>query len=162
MKVVDENNITYNYEGKRNLITDGFCSELTNRYSCYNCRFNGTKRASDFTIGDLWGDKEHPNEHLKGVSLIIAHNNQSEKLLNEAINYIFTTPTDSTNAIRHNPRINNGKNYKQYMPERKWLAYNFKHLSYTTLKKLYAYDFSRYSPWMIYKTYRYILNKLFK
>ena len=162
MKVMDSNNIVHNYKGIRNLITDGFCSELTNRYSCYNCRFNGTKRLSDFTIGDLWGDKDFLIEHTKGVSLIIAHNNSSEKLLIDASDYIFTSLIDKKYAIYNNPRICKGKSYKQYMPERIWMRFLFNNFSYSTLKKIYAYDFSKYSLWMIYKLYRYILNLLLK
>lgn len=162
MKVVDENDMIIDYKGKRNFITDGFCSELTNRYSCYDCRFNGAKRMSDFTIGDLWGDKVHLDEHSKGLSLIIAHNEIAESILEKASQYLYITPTDRTNAIRNNKRIDCGRNYKKYMPERRWMAYLFNHFSYSTLKKIYAYDFPIYSVWTIYKAYRYVLNKLFK
>lgn len=55
MKTIDDNGYVHDYSNVKNFITDGFCSELTNRYSCYNCQYNGISRKVDFTIGDLWG-----------------------------------------------------------------------------------------------------------
>lgn len=162
MKVKDINDQIHDYSGVRNLVIDGFCSELTNRYSCYNCKFNGIHRLSDYTIGDLWGDKDHLSEHKKGLSLVIAHTEKAISLLMDLKKYLATDSINAAEAIKSNPRITNGKSYKKYMPERIYLSCLFNKMNYSTLKKIYAFDFSLYSPWIIYKAYRYMLTKLFK
>lgn len=162
MKVLDVNEKEHSYKGIKNLVTDGFCSELTNRYSCYNCKFNGLNRLSDFTIGDLWGDNLYKEEHKMGVSLLIGHNDQSQQFLQGLDEFLEIRPCDKSGAIKHNPRIANGYSYKKYMPERVFMAYLFEHLSYNSLKKIYAYDFSKYSLWNIYKAFRFLIDKIFK
>lgn len=164
LKVEDTQGNIHDYSGKRNLITDGFCSELTNRYSCYNCNFTGIHRMSDYTIGDLWGDSEYPQEHSNGLSVLIVHNYFAKNLLKEELTkYLsFYKIEDTKTTIQHNPRLVNGKCYKKIMPERKYMTFLFNHLNYNIIKKIYAYDFGKFSPWMIYKIYRYILNKIFK
>ena len=52
----DDGSVVSENPAKRNLVTDGFACELTDRYSCYGCRFAGIHRKSDMTIGDLWRD----------------------------------------------------------------------------------------------------------
>ena len=162
MKVIDSNNKTHDYTNIRNLVTDGFSIELTNRYSCYKCNFVGVNRLSDFTIGDLWGDKMYCKEHYNGVSLLIAHTHIAHKLLNQLTEHLSINTTDVQKAIQHNKRIINGNNYLRFTWERKFMPYFFNKLSYGTLKKIYAYDFNKYSPWFLYKIYRTILNKIFK
>ena len=162
LKVKDSNNNIHNYINKRNLITDGFASELTNRYSCYNCQFTGRYRMSDFTIGDLWGDKKFSNEHFNGISLIISHNKNSETLLYCLNEYIKFYPIDSQQALKFNPRIEKGINYKKFMPERIFIQQIFKIFPYNILTKIYASNFSNHSIWIIYKIYRYIINFILK
>ena len=162
LKIKDTNNFIHNYKNRRNLITDGFSSELTNRYSCYNCQFVGRYRMSDYTIGDLWGDKQFPEEHYNGVSLLICHNYNAENLLKSLKEYLIFHSTDVESAIKNNPRIVNGKNNKKYMLERIFLKEIFERFSYKTLTKIYAYNFPTYSIWIIYKLYRYIINIILK
>lgn len=162
MKVIDKNNETHDYTNIRNLVTDGFSIELTNRYSCYKCNFVGKNRLSDFTIGDLWGDKMYPNEHYNGISLLIVHSNFAHEILNQLTEYLSTNITDTQSAIQNNKRIIKGNNYIRFTWERRLMPFFFKNLNYSILKKIYAYDFNKYSPWYLYKIYRTILNKIFK
>lgn len=109
MLVEDSEGNKHDYTNRKNLITDGFCSELTNRYSCYNCRFVGLERKSDFTIGDLWGDKKFPREHYNGLSLVVAHQETSIQLLNQMSEYLHCEPIEANDAVRHNYRLVSGK-----------------------------------------------------
>lgn len=161
LKVEDEYGNIHSYENKRNLVTDGFSSELTNRYSCYKCKFVGTHRMSDFTIGDLWGDEQYPNEHYNGLSVLIAHNLIANSFLKkeELLNYLTLKEVDPREVISNNPRIVSGYSIKRMMPERRFLSFIFDNFSYRLIKKIYAFDFDNNSPWIIYKVYRYVINK---
>lgn len=152
--IEDENRKIHDYTGIKNLITDGFSREMTERYSCYDCHFNGSHRMSDFTIGDLWGDSDYPEQHKQGLSLIIAHNEQSKSLLTSMNKSLQIEPTNKLKAIHNNPRIVQGYNVRGHLFERKHLSWMFTHLSYKTLKHIYANDIANSSPWILYKIWR--------
>ena len=158
MKVEDTDGVLHDYTGKRNLVTTGFSTELTNRYSCYDCKFVGCNRISDFTIGDLWGDKEFPQEHYKGLSLLIAHNDKALSLLDEMKDYLSFSYCDEIQVKKHNYRLIDGKNSKGKTWERKLMPWLFTHCSYIVLKKIYANDYPIYSPWVILKVFRKIVS----
>lgn len=162
LKVVDDKNNIHDYTDKRNLVTTGFACEMSNRYSCYNCHYAGLHRMSDFTIGDFWGLKDFKEEHYNGVSVIIAHNQESLELLNIIKSYLFTTPIPVNDILAYNPRVDNVVDKRYKLPERKFLTWAFKNLNYNILKKIYALDFSKYSPWMIYKIYRLLMGKFLR
>ena len=79
--LLKDGSIMKQISGSRNLITDGFACGLTNRYSCYNCKFAYISRKSDITVGDLWGDKDFSEEHFNGVSSVVVHSEKGWKLL---------------------------------------------------------------------------------
>lgn len=158
--VEDSEGNKHDYTNRKNLITDGFCSELTNRYSCYNCRFVGLERKSDFTIGDLWGDKKFPREHYNGLSLVVAHQETSIQLLNQMSEYLHCEPIEANDAVRHNYRLVSGKMKGSKCIERRCLSILFSKLSYSLLKHIYANDIKLCSPWILYKLYRKI-KKIF-
>ncbi len=160
LKVEDVDGNVYDYTDKRNLVTTGFSTEMTERYSCYNCKFVGKQRMSDYTIGDLWGDTEFPQEHYKGLSLIIAHNHGAETLLQEMEPYLYTASCNEERAAEVNFRLIDGYSMKQYLIERRFLEYLFSHCSYKTLKKIYANAYNNYSPWMLWKIVRYAYLKV--
>lgn len=162
MKVEDVKGIVHDYTGNKNLVTDGFSCEMTDRYSCYDCKFNGRHRMSDFTIGDLWGDTEHKEQHYDGLSLVIAHNDEAIDFLNHIKNYLHTEPVDGEEAVAHNPRIDKGKNVTGRLFERKHLAWIFDNLGYKTLRHIYANANPWYSPWVIYSVTRKIRIKILK
>jgi len=154
LKVEGEDGTIHDYTGINNVVTTAFSTELTERYSCYDCRFVGKHRRSDFTIGDLWGDKMYPQEHYNGVSLVISHNHKAEALLEDMSDYLQVMPCDEDQATEVNFRLVNGHSSKQYLPERRYLEILFSHFSYKTLKKIYANDYENYSPWVIFKIIR--------
>ena len=162
LKVEDDSGIIHDYTGIRNLITTGFACEMTNRYSCYECRFAGTRRLSDFTIGDYWGIKDYPEQHYNGVSVIIAHNKKAESFLSSCNQYLVTKSADVLEVLAHNKRLALTKDKRYILPERKYLAFAFKRLRYKTLCKIYAFDFSNKSPWMLYKVFRAIVSRIIK
>lgn len=137
LKYIDKDaNVVDTSAKGRNLITDGFACELTDRYSCYDCRFSFTHRKSDLTIGDLWGDTEFKDQHCNGVSGIIAHSEKGREQLAKA--GIELHPIIPERLLCNNYRIFNGKSIKGRFPERRWLAYALHHLSYDSLLKIYG------------------------
>lgn len=159
LKVIDTNGILHDYTDKRNLITTGFACEMTDRYSCYNCRFAGLHRMSDFTIGDYWGVKDYPVQHYNGVSAIIAHNADAIELLKKANAYIEVKEADINDINSHSRRLVAHLDKRYKLPERKYIVWIFNHLSYRNLCRIYAFDFENHSPWMLYKLYRAIMSK---
>lgn len=140
---------------KKALPLDGFKSSLTSRYSCYECSFAGLHRKSDWTIGDYWGDKEG-----KGCrSLVLCHTDRAKRIIKH-LEGIETEKMDNWSFVYNNPRIVSFPFMKGRM-ERKMLAWNFQHLSYKTLCKIYASDTKPWDIlWMIYKVYRLLRYKM--
>lgn len=162
LKVQDNDGLFHNYAGKKNLVTTGFGLELTERYSCYNCKFVGKRRLSDFTIGDLWGDTMYPEEHFNGISLLVAHNQNAVDLMHDMSDYLHTAPCDENVATKINFRLVSGLNVRAYTWERRFMGWLFTNCSYETLKKIYANDYNLYSPWMIVRVIRFFYIRLLK
>lgn len=162
LKVEDSNGMLHDYSDKHNLITTGFACEMTNRYSCYQCHFAGVNRMSDFTIGDYWGVKAYPEQHHNGVSAIIAHNERAVDFLKGCDRYLEVNEADLKDILSHNKRLALSIDKRYLLPERKFLTFAFKRLSYKPLCKIYALDFGSKSPWMVYKAYRTVLAKLLR
>jgi coenzyme F420-reducing hydrogenase beta subunit len=160
LKVEDHEGRVHDYTSKRNLVTTGFACEMTNRYSCYECKFAGANRKSDFTIGDYWGVADYQEQHYNGVSVIIAHNEKADLFLHTCNQYLITKNAEITDILSHNRRLAQTKDKRYIFPERKFLSFAFRKLSYKTLCKIYAFDFDNKSPWMLYKVYRAIITKL--
>lgn len=125
-------------KGKRNLITDGFACGLTNRYSCYGCKFAFLHRKSDLTIGDLWGDERFPEQHAAGVSGLLIHSNRGRAFIESCD--IELTPISFKELLKRNFRLFDGESLKKHFPERKYLTKAFKTFSYTTLLEIYCSD----------------------
>ena len=162
LKVEDVNGCIHDYTNIPNLLTSGFSSELTNRYSCYDCQFVGKKRMSDFTIGDYWGCFEYNNEHKDGVSLIVVHNKRALTFLEDLKDFLFFEETDDSIAVKYNHRLVDGYGVQKYFLERRFLPYIAKNFSDETFSKIYASTYSNYSPWIILKLYRKVMYSLIK
>lgn len=56
------------------------------RPACHECRFKGSKRAADLTLGDFWGlDKAHPEwDSNEGTSLVMVNSGKGRRLFQEA------------------------------------------------------------------------------
>lgn len=60
-----------------------FIRNYSLRPSCYACRFKGTHRSSDLTLGDYWGVQHiHPEiDNDLGVSLVLTHSFKGETVM---------------------------------------------------------------------------------
>lgn len=160
LKIEDDKGGIHDYTGNRNIVTYGFACEMTNRYSCYECNFAGLNRMSDFTIGDYWGIKDYPEQHNNGVSVLIVHSSNALKFLHSIEDVLTTNHADINDILTHNKRLNRNHDKRGRLPERKYMIWLFKHLSYTNLKRIYALDFPQYSPWVLLKIYRCVMTKI--
>lgn len=82
----------------------GFIENIYLRPSCYNCRFKSLERDSDFTLADFWGNENVVPEidDEKGISLVIAHNNNARKLIESFKDRIYLEEVDIYKAIDFN------------------------------------------------------------
>lgn len=66
----------------------GFIKNLYLRQSCYDCKFRGIERLSDFTIADFWGVHKLLPDFFddKGTSILMVHNDQAMGILNSVKN----------------------------------------------------------------------------
>lgn len=83
-----------------NYVLNTFSSKLLKRSSCLDCNFTGMNHKSDCTIGDYWGDVKFKDEHYKGVSILITHNDRINKLLN--MSDIKKHPVELKAAVKSN------------------------------------------------------------
>ena len=134
LKIEDSSGIIHDYTGIRNLITTGFACEMTNRYSCYECKFAGARRMSDFTIGDYWGNTLYPEQNKKGVSVAITHTEKGKRALQSS--ELELHEIGWRDFLFRNPRTVYGKGV---IPKsRKHLAKAFATDSYERLQEDYA------------------------
>ena len=127
----------------------GFYTELTNRYSCYDCKFNGAHRKSDITIGDYWGDTKYVSEHKEGISVAVAHSENGKKLLEQAD--IELHEIDWDNFLMHNPRMIDGHKRTSKSRARKILAKAFREYPYEKILQVYANKATWHEPGLMIK-----------
>lgn len=67
----------------KNSFIKGFINNLYLRLSCYDCKFKGIEKCSDFTLGDFWGLENYDSKFYDkyGISAVIVHTNKANKLL---------------------------------------------------------------------------------
>jgi coenzyme F420-reducing hydrogenase beta subunit len=136
----------------------GFYTELTNRYSCYDCRFAFAHRNSDVTIGDLWGDTEYMEQHKNGLSVAIAHSDKGKIILEKSELEIH--PIEWNNFLLHNPRMVYGVNSLGKSSARQHLAEAWDSYSYERILQEYANKASFSQPFlMAKKVLRYYRSK---
>lgn len=83
----------------------GFVGNLYLRPSCYDCKFKGSTRQSDFTLADYWGVWEQLPEYHDGMgtSLVLLHTHKARNLwkkISEGMRYL---EVDSSLALTGNP-----------------------------------------------------------
>lgn len=137
------------------IVTKGYAGGLTNRYSCYDCKFVGINKKADLTIGDDWGDTHFDEEHYCGLSFIVIHSQKGADLVK--LSNMETHSIDWREPLLHNPRLVNGYVIGgKCRPERKMIAFNFKHLPYSILKAIYCGEMNGMLS-LPYKAIRYML-----
>ena len=80
-------------------------SNLYERPSCYQCRFKGQHRSSDFTLGDLWGVLQiAPNMYdKKGVSVLFVNTLKGRKIFEKLQSQLSWQPVAAEQALAYNP-----------------------------------------------------------
>jgi ferredoxin len=83
----------------------GFVGNLYLRPSCYDCRFKGVTRQSDFTLGDYWGVwSQHPELHdEKGTSLVLLHTSKAKQLWGALSGELLFSKVNPVAALKDNP-----------------------------------------------------------
>lgn len=107
------------------------------RESCYNCKFTGTNRISDITIGDFWGSWYYFKKEFKeGISIASVNTDKGRKLLadiNDYMEYCIEIPQKDalgSNTNFYHPTIKptsrddfyNDINHKSY-GQMKWRVF---------------------------------------
>ena len=83
----------------------GFNKNLFLRESCYRCKYCGTKRVADFTIGDFWGcNREDVSEEQKklGVSLVLLNTSKAHEIMEQCKDKFKIIEIDAKEAIPFN------------------------------------------------------------
>ncbi len=84
-----------------------FYEGLILRPSCYECRYKGSPRVGDITLGDFWGvEEEYPAfESGRGVSLVLVNTEKGSKLMADISDGLRTMPAGLAAAARHNTTL---------------------------------------------------------
>ena len=98
---------------------DGFINGLFVRPSCYDCKFSGLNRISDFSIGDFWGNNiiiPEVKDDNTGISLILVNTDKAKKVFKEIESQMITKKIDIYDAFlfNHNKPLKMNKNRKKF------------------------------------------------
>lgn len=97
------NHIIY-LSGLTNLFMSGYMNGTYVRPSCSNCRFKGTNRLSDITIGDAWGKGEQSNlNDDKGLSIFIINTNNGQTCIDAVLGELNYQKVNFNDYIKGNP-----------------------------------------------------------
>lgn len=83
----------------------GFNHYLFLRESCYQCKYCGSDRVSDFTLADFWGinpQKVSPKQLKLGVSVMCANSDKAREMLPELSETLYIEKIDPSEAIPYN------------------------------------------------------------
>ncbi len=103
-RTITKDAITNTYVIKDNYMK-AFLNKVSLRPSCYSCRFRGTGRASDITLGDLWGVEHMVPEWgngKKGASLLIVHSKNGRALFDSCLENGEIREVAIVDAVRWN------------------------------------------------------------
>ena len=144
--------------GYRNPLVSGFLSGLTNRYSCYHCRFAFLHRSSDLTLGDYWQKDVVDNQH---ASLILVHSIKGIELMSSE--NIHKGQAKWGDFLPYNPKIAVRDINWDKRWERKYLSSVHRKLPIYVFNVIYASMFKKYDViailYLIYKKIRYYMEK---
>lgn len=84
----------------------GYIKKELNLYmrpSCGQCRFKGSKRPVDLTLGDFWGVQLQKNEDMKnGVSVVLVHTPAGKVLFDSLSGHIYSEQHKLGCVVPHN------------------------------------------------------------
>lgn len=75
------------------------------RESCYNCKYCGTERISDFTIADFWGvtsKRATIDEKNKGISILVCNTDKAKGLMKQLNELLKITEISKDEVIPYN------------------------------------------------------------
>lgn len=119
-----------NSKGQRkylDALTDPFYAAFLNnsilRPACYECRFVGTLRFADVTLGDFWGiEKAQVKKELKkGCSLVICNTSKGTNLFEQCSNELNFQKIDKEIAIKKQPQLKSDRKLEMATLNRKEL-----------------------------------------
>lgn len=98
--------LTYTYQRKVSYMK-GMIANLYLRPSCYECRFKGTERQTDLTVGDYWGvwNLQPEMDDNKGTSLVLLHTEKGKSLFNAIASSLTYQEVELDGAVKANPCI---------------------------------------------------------
>lgn len=104
MKINYSDGGTYRKSKDDDPFMKGFLADLYLRPSCYECKFRGVKRKSDFTLGDFWGARKHMPFIFddKGVSLVLIHSKPGLELFKECSEQLVCESVELEVALMSN------------------------------------------------------------
>ena len=107
VKITYKDGTEYSIDYRENEYMHGFIYNLYLRPSCFECRFKGIDRVTDFTLGDFWGvDVEEPEFYdSDGVSVILTHTERAERILGQIRDQMVLKKVDIKKVTRHNPSL---------------------------------------------------------
>jgi coenzyme F420-reducing hydrogenase beta subunit len=85
----------------------GFLHDCFLRPACYQCDFKGLNRASDITLGDLWGI-DHIVPQLnddKGTSLVMISSERGKLLFDKVLSDMIFQIVKIEDVVKYNPAI---------------------------------------------------------
>lgn len=97
----------------------GYIKDLYTRPSCFDCKFKGLQRNSDFTLGDYWGiEGQHPdmNDGM-GTSLVLVHSQKADVIWDEITEKMQFREVDPEIAIQWNPMAVQSTPYQEKRDE---------------------------------------------
>lgn len=88
-----------------------FLKDLILRPSCYDCKFCGSDRQADITLGDFWGiEKTKVDNRLKkGCSIVICNSEVGKKQIGKIRTSLLIEQVDLEIALLKQPQIKNNK-----------------------------------------------------
>ena len=104
LKMTFENLAEYSATVKEDLYLRGFVGNLYLRKSCARCSFKQMTRQSQLTLADFWGANQFLNEPNddKGISLVLAHGESGEQLLDSIKESLFIQEVPFDKATKGN------------------------------------------------------------
>ena len=100
-------NVLYASGPESNQMLRSFVSNTSTRPSCYECKFKGTIRQSDFTAWDCYNIYKYDQtlDDNKGSSHVMVNSEKGLRLLNELSEYLNSFEVDPHKAISSEPAM---------------------------------------------------------
>lgn len=143
-----------------------FMKGLCFKESCYSCKFSGTERYSDFTIGDFWGLKSLFTEGVKlepgkGINAVLVNTEKAEAILSCWMDdSLFWEKRELAEVVRYQPSLRNElipkSDHEKFVQS--WKIKGFEKACKPFVRKYHVADLYR----NLCGKYKKLVNRLFK